>query len=99
MDLAHRHAPKGAHASMNNTKKKKKRHWLGQRVIDFEDQINAMGMKVTFRWMRAHTGIDGNERADKAAKRATNPRVIKVPSNESFASLAHVNRATTDTKW
>ena len=25
--------------------------WLVQRVIDFEDQINAMGIKVTFRWM------------------------------------------------
>ena len=58
-----------------------------------------MGIKVTFRWVQAHPGIDGNARADKAAKRATNPRVTKVPSDESFASLAHVNRATTDTKW
>ena len=57
-----------------------------------------MRIKVTFRWVLAHTGIDGNQRADKAAKRATNPRITKVPSDESFASLAHIDRATTDTK-
>ena len=47
--------------------------WLAERVIDFKDQINAMGIKVTFRWVRAHTGIDGNERADKAANARQTP--------------------------
>ena len=58
-----------------------------------------MEIKVTFRWVRAHTGIDGNQRPDKAAKRATNPRITKVSGEESFASLVHINWATTDTKW
>ena len=58
-----------------------------------------MGIKVTFCWVRIHTGIDGNERADKAAKHMTNQKITMIPKKESFALLAHINRATTDTKW
>jgi hypothetical protein len=37
--------------------------------------------------------------ADEAAKEATNPRTRRISYETSFASLAHINRVTTERKW
>jgi ribonuclease HI len=73
--------------------------WLAQRVIDLEAELLEAGMKVTFRWVKGHKGLEGNERADEAAKQATDPRTRRIHYEASFASLAHINRVTTERKW
>lgn len=73
--------------------------WLAQRVLDLEEELHTEGVRANFRWVRGHKGIEGNEKADEAAKQATSPKVTRLPQEESFASLAHINRTTTDRKW
>jgi ribonuclease HI len=55
--------------------------------------LKARGRPVTIQWVPGHHGIEGNERADQAAKSAAQ----KPPRNDQGGlSLAHVNRACTE---
>lgn len=59
------------------------------------NQLQARGGKVTVRWIPSHSGIEGNEQADKAAKdAAANGR----SQSAQWSSLAHVNRKIKEAK-
>ena len=45
--------------------------YIVQQIVQKIDQIRAGGVTIDIRWICAHEGIDGNERADLAAKEAT----------------------------
>ena len=55
-------------------------------------QLQERQIRVTICWVPGHAGVEGNERADRAAKRAA----ARLPQEEVEISLAHVRRAGTE---
>ena len=63
------------------------------------EAIADRGNTLTLRWIPSHSGIVGNERADKAAKRAAERK--EGEANTEYlreASLSHLTRVTTETR-
>ena len=46
-------------------------------IVDMIDKIRGRGMAIKFHWIPAHKSLEGNERADFAAKHATGLRINK----------------------
>ena len=46
-------------------------------IINQINQLTEVGVEIDFQWVPAHIGIEGNERADIAAKEATGWRLIR----------------------
>jgi ribonuclease HI len=66
----------------------------GQAIaLDIRAQAQALmdnGVEVTLQWVPSHIGIDGNEKADEAAKEAAkNP---SVPEAERYSSFSYISR-------
>jgi ribonuclease HI len=73
--------------------------WLALRTIERVKRARGDGVNVTIQWIPGHKGVEGNERADQAAKKAaTDPRTPRLPANEQFTSAAHLNRRITEEK-
>ena len=57
--------------------------------------IVEMGHSVLIRWVPSHNNVEGNERADKAAKKAALGRRVRTAK---WTSLTHIKRQITDEK-
>ena len=72
---------------------------LAINAINTAGAIADRGNILTFRWTPSHSGIVGNERADKAAKRAAEGKEGRASSGYLLeASLSHLTRVTTETR-
>ncbi|KKA19734.1 hypothetical protein T310_6279, partial [Rasamsonia emersonii CBS 393.64] len=66
---------------------------LAIRAYQAAQTLEAQGRKVTIQWVPGHHGVEGNEKANQAAKQAAE----KTPQRGSGElSLAYVNRACTE---
>ena len=64
------------------------------RAIEVADRLVHEGNTVSIRWTPAHVGVEGNERADRAAKDAANLPPLR--GTQGRLSLAFLNRRTTE---
>ena len=65
-----------------------KDHLVHRVQIEFHDII-ASGVDVTFAWVPSHVGVEGNEKADIAAKRASRraPEFVPIPYRNWFPEI------------
>lgn len=72
--------------------------WLARRIIARTQQLKERDTTVEIHWVPGQKGVEGNERADEAAKAAAEAvGVRRCP--ERFTSLAHIGRTVTERKW
>ena len=64
---------------------------LAMRAQAAARRLQAQQVTVTVQWVPGHAGVEGNEQADRAAKRAA-----ARPVEEGVISLAHVRRRVTE---
>lgn len=69
---------------------------LARRIHHRARELREYGIEDQTHWAPGHSGIEGNERVDKAAKQAAN-NGKHYP--EGFASLSHMARPVTERKW
>ena len=70
--------------------------WLVTRIIKSEQEILALGVRVEYHWVPGHEGIEGNERADQAAKEAAT-NAPPPSSTTSYGREVHFPRPLTQT--
>ena len=69
--------------------------WLARRIHEQTKNLQDLGITVEIRWAPGHEGIEGNDRADEAAKQAAkNGKHCR----ERFASLAYIRGLITERK-
>ena len=78
-------------------------HHLVQEVQDWLFLLHSRkNIHIHFCWVPAHVGVDGNERADKAAKEASelpNPSPIRIPYSD-FKNIIHFHfKNKWQTRW
>jgi len=56
-------------------------------ILQLANAIQASGRRVTFLWVPAHIGVEGNEMADKHSKRATDKSNIDKYSKAEIKSI------------
>ena len=77
-------------------------HPILQGILILLTSLERAGKSVVFCWIPSHVGIGGNERADGAAKRATQNRRIRsvpVPARDFFAAFASHIRERWQRDW
>ena len=67
---------------------------LAVRAIEVAEHTVQRGNSITIRWTPAHRGVEGNERADRAAREAAELPPLRTTRNRS--SLAYLRRGTTE---
>lgn len=70
---------------------------MALRAIEIAERIVQRGESVTVRWTPAHRGIEGNERADQAAKEAATLSPMK--GTRKMFSLAFLGRGVSESDW
>lgn len=72
--------------------------WLARWIIRRAQQQAERGTEVKVHWVLGHMGIEGNEEANKAAKKeAEKTGTRRCP--EQIVSLAHIGRTIRERKW
>ena len=72
---------------------------LAKAVIAQASEIHSRGNTLTIRWTPSHTGVEGNDQADIAAKSAAANRQCTIdPIFRNEASLSYLKRVTTETR-
>ena len=70
------------------------------RAIEIAERIVQSGCTVTVRWTPAHKGVEGNERADQAAKEAAGlPPLRETRGRFSLAYLGREVSERTTRRW
>ena len=64
------------------------------RAIEIADRITRRGNTITVKWTPAHAGVEGSERADRAAKSAATLPPLR--GTRGRHSLAYLKRRTTE---
>ncbi len=62
---------------------------LKMQIYQKTEQLVQQGHNISIRWVPGHNKIEGNERADRAAKEAAGERKVRTAR---WTSLAHVKR-------
>lgn len=70
--------------------------WLAHRIEKRIEELSIHDINVHIRWVPGHAGVEGNERADRAAKEAAGTGTCPC---ERFMSLSHLRRLVTERKW
>lgn len=70
--------------------------WLARRIYDNTRTLLEYGINVEICWIPGHAKIEGNERADRAAKEAAENGQHCL---ERFASLSYISGLITERKW
>lgn len=68
-------------------------------ILQLANGIQASGRRVTFVWVPAHIGVEGNEMADEHAKRVTDKSNIDIDVKYSKAEIKSIIKAKTIKKW
>lgn len=72
---------------------------LSRKAIQISESLVSRGNTITLRWVLAHLGVEGNERADAVAKRAAEGEEGRVePPFIQEASLSYLNRKVTEAR-
>ena len=72
---------------------------LARAVIAQASEVHSRGNMITIRWTPSHTGVEGNDQADIAAKSAASNRQGAIdPIFQNEASLSYLKRVTTETR-
>ena len=67
---------------------------MARRIIELAQRVVEQGNSITVRWTPAHVGVEGNERADRAAKDAASLPPLRATCRHF--SLAYLRRRTTE---
>ena len=72
---------------------------LAIEAIRVAEAVTSRGNRICLRWTPSHEGIEGNERADRMARRAAEEREGRAePGYLSEASLSYLTRVTTENR-
>ena len=77
------------------------KHPYVSRLLEVQYKINALGKSVMFAWIPSHSGIKGNETADKLARDALNEDIknIKIPYTDLRTKINTYIRNKWQTSW
>ena len=69
--------------------KDKTENTLKQKILRQVDDLRQVGKKIAFSWVPGHVGAEGNEWADKLAKRASKnvPQLILIPYRDWYPEI------------
>jgi ribonuclease HI len=70
--------------------------------VNLNNKLAGLGIQVEYRWVPSHNGVEGNEKADEAAKAAAenkNGKALELKEKFKGWSMARVQREVTEAKW
>jgi ribonuclease HI len=78
---------------------------LALRMMNWESELTEKNIRVEYRWVPVHKGVEGNEEADLQATKAAYKHCGSYTETQnpqkhlSYVSFAHISRRLTETKW
>jgi ribonuclease HI len=70
--------------------------------VNLNNKLAGLGIQVEYRWVPSHEGVEGNEKADEAAKAAAinkDGEALRLREKFKGWSMARVQRTVTEAKW
>jgi hypothetical protein len=78
---------------------------LALQTLNWESELIKRNIRVEYRWVPAHKGVEGNEEADLEATKAaykhcgSYTKMQNPLKHLNYVSFAHISRRLTETKW
>jgi ribonuclease HI len=78
---------------------------LALRTMNWESDLTDKNIRVEYRWVPAHKGVEGNEEADQKATKAAYKHCGSYTETQNplrylnYISFAHVSRRLSEKKW